>query len=390
MTTWDVAVIGAGVAGSATATLLAKAGLGVILLDKGTWPRHKVCGEFVSPEGADVLRRLGVWQRIEAHSPPLVQSFVLTAGGQQARRHLPLPGWGVSRWILDRTLWEHAQAAGVVAWAHSDVTQVMGGFGGGFTLRLRRPGRPAADLRARAVVCAAGRLWRSGRAGGAERSRRGPRFVGLKAYFRGVSLDTSIELHVVQEGYCGLMRVTDGLANLCCWVRAEALRRAGGTPVQFLAAAMRQNAHLRRRLAEAERLDMPWITVSHRYHRRPIPVVNAVWHVGDSAAMVAPLTGDGMGMGLRAAELAAPLLGAACRRALSWQEATGTYRQRWQHAFGPRLRWGKWLEMVLLRPRLAALACMALNLMPALVDAMYHRTRDINPGAPHVGKLTSC
>src|SRR5687768_13501038 len=107
MTTWDVAVIGAGVAGSATATLLAQAGLRVILLDKGAWPRQKVCGEFLSPEGADILKRLGAWQSIEAHSPPKVQSFVLTAGRHQARRNLPVPGWGVSRWVLDRTLWEH-------------------------------------------------------------------------------------------------------------------------------------------------------------------------------------------------------------------------------------------------------------------------------------------
>jgi menaquinone-9 beta-reductase len=156
-----------------------------------------------------------------------------------------------------------------------------------------------------------------------------------------------------------------------------------------LATAMRQNAHLRRRLAAAERIDTPWTTVSYIYPHLPIPVINSVWHVGDSAAMVAPLTGDGMGMGLHAAELAAPLLAAACRRELSWQEATSAYCHRWQEAFGPRLRWGKRLEMVLLRPRLAALGCMALNLMPGLVDSLYRRTRDIDPGATHVGELTS-
>lgn len=389
MTTWDVAVIGAGVAGSATATLLAQAGLQVILLDKGTWPRHKVCGEFLSPEGADVLKRLGVWKSIAVHRPPAVQNFMLTAGAHQTRRHLPVPGWGVSRWGLDHTLWEHTQAVGVTAWARSTVTQVSGRLGKGFTLTLQRSGTQETNIRARAVICAAGRLWRSGVESGTERLRQRERFVGLKAYFHGVSPDTGIELHVIQEGYCGLMRVTDDLANLCCWVRAEALRRAGGTPMKFLATAMRQSAHLRQRMAEAEKIDMPWTTVGYAYRRLPIPVVDTVWHVGDSAAMVAPLTGDGMGMGLRSAELAATWLGAACRQELSWQEATDVYYHRWQQAFGPRLRWGKHLEAILLRPRLAALACMALNLMPPLVDAIYRRTRDIDPSATHVGELSS-
>jgi flavin-dependent dehydrogenase len=375
------------VAGSATATLLAQAGLQVILLDKGTWPRHKVCGEFLSPEGADVLKRLGAWRDIEGHNPPNVQSFVLTAGGHQSRRNLPTPGWGVSRWILDRTLWEHAQSAGVTTWARRAVTHVSGRLGDGFRLTLRDCHNRERTIRARAVVCAAGRLWRSGLEGDAP--RQGQQFVGLKAHFRGVPLDTSIELHVIREGYCGLVQVTDGLANVCCWVRAEALRRAGANPEKFLAAAMHQNVHLRQRLADGEPMDTPWTTVSYTYRRLPVPVVEGVWYVGDSAAMVAPLTGDGMGMGLRAAELAATWLKAAFRQEVSGQKATDGYSQHWRQAFLPRLRWGKCLETILLRPRLAALACESLNLVPSLFDSLYRRTRDIDPGARRVGELSS-
>jgi 2-polyprenyl-6-methoxyphenol hydroxylase-like FAD-dependent oxidoreductase len=69
---------------------------------------------------------------------------------------------------------------------------------------------------------------------------------------------------------------------------------------------MHQNAHLRQRLADGEPMDTPWTTVSYTYRRLPVPVVEGVWYVGDSAAMVAPLTGDGMGMGLRAANWQQP------------------------------------------------------------------------------------
>jgi flavin-dependent dehydrogenase len=102
--------------------------------------------------------------------------------------------------------------------------------------------------------------------------------------------------------------------------------------------------------------------------------------------MVAPLTGDGMGMGLRSAELAATILQAAFRQELTWEQAAAEYDRRWRQAFLPRLRWGRRLEALLLRPRLAGLACLALNLAPWLVDAIYRRTRDITPVVEDVGE----
>jgi menaquinone-9 beta-reductase len=159
MTEWDIAVIGGGVAGSTAAALLAQRGLGVILIEKGAFPRQKVCGEFLSPEGADVLRRLGVWPRLEAHHPPRIHSFALTAGRRETRHRLPAPGWGVSRWVLDHVLWEHAKRSGVATQEHCTVEQVTGDFQGGFSLTLRQAGLSSTRLRARAVLCAAGRQW---------------------------------------------------------------------------------------------------------------------------------------------------------------------------------------------------------------------------------------
>src|SRR5262245_34166464 len=161
MTAWDVAVIGGGIAGSTAATLLAQQGLQVVLLEKGAFPRHKVCGEFLSPEGTDVLQRLGVWPHLEAHQPPCISRFSLTAGRRETRHRLPSPGWGVSRWVLDQVLWENAERSGVSTQAHCSVEQVTGDFQRGFSLRLRQTGLSPIFLGARAVLCAAGRHWQS-------------------------------------------------------------------------------------------------------------------------------------------------------------------------------------------------------------------------------------
>jgi flavin-dependent dehydrogenase len=379
MTAWDIAVIGGGVAGSTAAALLARHGLQVILIEKGTFPRQKVCGEFLSPEGADVLSRLGVWPQVEAHHPQRIDGFTLTAGRRQTRHRLPSPGWGVSRWVLDHLLWEHALRSGVATRERCTVEQVTGDLQRGFSLTLQQAGLSSTHIQAHAVLCAAGRQWQPR---GQQRTpcyRGRSRFVGLKAHVQGVPLDRHVELHTIQQGYCGMVEVADGVTNLCCWVEAEELRRAGGTPHRFLDSALRQNSHLCLRLQGVEQGGISWTTTSFTYGRTVAPVVSELWNIGDCAAMVAPLTGDGMGMGLRAAELAATMMLGVFRQESPWNLATAEYARRWQGEFLPRLRWGRGLEALLLQPRLASLACGAVHWLPLLMNQLYRRTRQLVP-----------
>jgi flavin-dependent dehydrogenase len=194
-----------------------------------------------------------------------------------------------------------------------------------------------------------------------------------------VPLGGHVELHTIPHGYCGLVEVADGVSNLCCWVEVGAFRHAGCTPDRFLTSALAHNQPLRSRLRTAERIDRRWITTSVTGRRTATPVEESVWNIGDRVTMVAPLTGDGMGMGLRAAELAATILLMGFRREMPWEEATTEYARRWAREFLPRLRWGRCLEAIMLRPRSASLACLAMKGFPALTHMVYHRTRRIMP-----------
>jgi menaquinone-9 beta-reductase len=386
MIAWDIAIIGAGVAGSTAAALLAQGGLRVILLDKGSYPRQKVCGEFLSPEAVDVLCRVGVWPQIEAYHPPRIDGFTLSAGCRETRHKLSSPGYGVSRWLLDQTLWEHAQQAGVMTQERCTVTQVTGDFHQGFCLTVQQAGSSSPPIRARAILCAAGRQWQprgqTNTPVGGERSR----FVGFKAHFQGVYLDRHVELHTLRHGYCGMVEVTGGVTNICCWTQARALRRAGGVPHRFLSSAVAENSALRIRLEGAEPMGASWTTTSFIYGRPVAPVASGIWNIGDCAAMVAPLTGDGMGMGLRTAEFAATMMRAVFWQESAWDQVTAEYARRWQREFLPRLRWGRGLEATLLHPRLAALACVTLHRMPTLMDQIYRRTRYLIPLRHHRGR----
>jgi flavin-dependent dehydrogenase len=375
MTGWDVAVIGGGVAGSAAAALLARHGLRVILFDKGRFPRQKVCGEFLSPEGAEVLRHVGVWPQIHLHNPPLIHSLALTAGGGEARRKLPVPGWGVSRGLLDDALWQHAQSVGVTTSDRATVAHVEGGLQRGFSLTVRQAGEASTTVQSRVILCASGRQgqpWGQRRAPDGRFTRR---FVGIKAHVRGVPLNGHVELHTIRHGYCGLAEVTGDVSNLCCCVEMRAFRHAGGTPERFLGSALKQNRRLRARLDAAEPLNSPWVTTSYTDRHTVTPTAAGIWNLGDAAALVAPLTGDGMGMALRTAELAATITHMGFQQTLTWEQASREYGRQWRREFLPRLRWGRYLEGILLRPSTAYLACLALQLMPSLTAMLYHRTR---------------
>jgi flavin-dependent dehydrogenase len=379
MSTWDVAVVGAGIAGSAAAALLAGQGLRVVLCEKGHFPRQKVCGEFLSPEGASVLQRLGVWPVLTGHSPPRIHGVALSTKGGVTRRELPVPGWGLSRWLLDQTLWDYAGRLGVTRYDRCPVRRIEGGWPQGFALTLPSQGHRPNMLKARAVLVASGQQWRFPDEPRGSGHAVQPRFVGLKTYVRGLHLGGQVELHAIHRGYCGLVEVAGDVSNLCCWVAVGDFRRMGGNAAEFLTSARRQNPALGARLQVAEPLAMPWYTTSIADRKAAVPVAEGRWHIGDRAAMVAPLTGDGMGMALRTAELAATHLVRAFRGELPWADAPATYALGWRREFLPRLRWGRLLEGILLQPRLASVARQMLHWMPSLMDLLYHRTRRVSP-----------
>ncbi len=117
----DVIIIGAGPAGSAMATLLAEEGYSVLLLEKGVFPRDKVCGDFVSPKGLFYLEKLGCYKKIASQRyTPIRRTSVFLNGSKLYEGSLPqLQGYpsfahAIPRFELDEILFQRAQEAGAV------------------------------------------------------------------------------------------------------------------------------------------------------------------------------------------------------------------------------------------------------------------------------------
>jgi flavin-dependent dehydrogenase len=368
MSTSQCVVIGGGVAGSCAALALARRGVETTLLDAGAFPRHKVCGEFFSPESRAVLRRLGVEELLLQNGARAVQTARIVTARRTLEMELPGAALAISRYRMDALLWRAAQEAGVLCLDHARV-KALARTGDGWTAESNGQSHFTPS-----VILATGRTALT--PAPARPVRRTQRYFGLKAHFRGVRLEPGVvELHPWRGGYCGLVRVEGDLTNICLLARYEnwdaVARRA---PAAFWQWLLNQSPALRARMRGAERVT-EWLATGNVSFGRQQPECAGALHCGDAAGYIHPLTGDGMAMAARSGELAATVVAARTRGSLNRSDAAALYAAAWQREFGARLRWATRLEPLLTNPRLTTPAMTLLALRPALARPLVTRTR---------------
>jgi len=381
---YDAVVIGGGLAGCSTAYQLARDGHAVLLAEQSTYPRHKLCGEFLSPEAQSSFRRLGVLEDVQSAGAASIDRTVLTAPNGTTTGHaLPDTALGLSRYQLDRLLFQRACTAGVDGRPGTRVTDVAGSLTEGFRVQVG-----ADTVEARLVLGAYGRRGRLDRF--LERTfldQQTP-YVAFKAHYQGpsaVDLQGTIELHSVPGGYCGLSLVEGDRVNVCWIGHTDALKEAGGTPSAMLDAKLRQNPVLDERLQGLTRVSDRFEAVSQVPLMPKTRFAGDVCMIGDAAGMIAPLCGDGMAMALQTADLVSPLasdfLGGQ-RSAASFRTA---YEEQWTSTFGRRMRLGRWIHAAAFRPGAARLVVQACRFLPPLTRWLIRSTRGQPTAPPPVG-----
>jgi flavin-dependent dehydrogenase len=367
---YDVVIIGGGLAGCSAARQLAQRHYDVCLLEQHTYPRHKLCGEFLSPEAQDSFRRLGVLDEVQSAGARAIAHTRLTdASGASTRHALPAPALGLSRYRLDALLFRAACAAGTDGRPGTRVTDLRGSLRDGFVVETT-----GAPVEGRLVLGAYGRRTRLDRSLDRPFLHESSPYVGFKAHYEGPGVPDTIELHSAPGGYCGVSPVEANRANVCWIGRVDALTAAGGTPEAMLD-ALRRNPALDARLRELHRVSKRFEAVSQVPLMPKSRVVNDVCMVGDAAGMIAPLCGDGMAMALQAADLVVPL-------AATFLEGDGrpapfrrAYDRRWRQTFGRRMRLGRWVHAAAFRPGAAQALVRACRWVPPLARWLIRSTR---------------
>jgi flavin-dependent dehydrogenase len=369
----DVAVVGGGPAGCSAAISLAASGARVILLEAGTYPHDKVCGEFLSPECGGILDALGVTAPLRARGPARIETVRITAPNG-ATRQVALPGsaLGISRSALDETMAQRARHAGAEVREGSAVTRVAGDLHDGFRLELRAASG-ASGLRARVVIAA------HGRRGALDRtlrrhflSRLHP-FVALKNHFHGPPLLHGVELHAFPSGYCGISPIEGGAANVCLLAHESVFR--GKNVTTFLEWMRSQNSRLRDWLSRAEPVRERWLSIAQVPFVRKGAVAGDILMAGDAAGVIVPMAGDGIAMALQAGRLAASLATEFLAGHMPADELRRRYSAEWRREFGARLTLARGLQAIMLRPRLLTSGLRLLAAFPPLGAYLVAHTR---------------
>lgn len=362
---YDLMVIGGGPAGTSAAITCARNGVRVLLLERGRFPRHKVCGEFVSAESLHILSGLLAPQdqRLLADAVRIPRARVFL-DGRVIETDVDPPAASISRLNLDAALWGSAEQCGVEG-RQQVVVQ---------TISSRRPftvTTSVGEFESRALINASGR-WSNLNRTPTNSGNSGVKWLGLKGHFSESSPRASVDLYFFEGGYCGVQPVNmmDGLeqsVNACAMVRAEV--------ASTLSEVFLRHPALEERSRPWKPLSDP-VSTSPLVFREPQPERDGILMVGDAAAFVDPFVGDGISLALRGGSLAGECLLPFFAEDVSLAEAARNYRAAYEGRLAPVFRMSSKIRRMLSLPQIVRGPILSLvERSPAIKQYLVSKTR---------------
>ena len=316
-----VTIIGGGLAGLTLGIGLRQHGVPVSVQEAGDYPRHRVCGEFISGGGQVILERLGLIADFQRAGAVYARSAMFVCGAARSPvRQMTTPALCLSRHKMDTLLAEKFQQ-----------------LGGELHVRSRW----ASDNHGEGLVSATGRRAQT----------EGARWFGAKAHVSSsttVNLQADLEMHLSPDGYVGMNRINDGEVNVCGLFKARSDNRRPESKTEWLRG--RPGSLLNERLNTAQFETDSFCSVAGIELRPQRALAKKECCIGDTLTMTPPVTGNGMSMAFESAEMAIQPLTAYSRGQLNWMQAQQQIAHKCDAAFSRRLSWARMLQWMTVSP----------------------------------------
>ena len=373
---FDVAIIGAGPAGSSAAIQLAGKGYSVALVDKEQFPREKFCGDFLNPVNWPLLRDLKVERAVLARPHEKVSIFRFTSfSGEEAE--IPLPagrdgavvGLGLRRLDLDYVLLERAKSLGVTVldgWKPKELERQPDGW-----MLKADKSESSATLGARMLIGADGRnSWVAHHLGLADPAAMQGRSVGFQFRLKCANRSTGkIEIHLFPGGYAGVVGLDGDTVTLGLAIEKHQL--LDGRPEQsLLKSILPQNPWLKELLRSGFVSEMRSTYPVYFSPRRAYG--DGVLLVGDAARVNEPVTGEGIYFALKSGELAAGTMDQAFRKSDFSADQLCLYERECRSVFRARRGINALIRWLIYRPALLSPLIRFSGSRRGLLDSMVY------------------
>jgi flavin-dependent dehydrogenase len=342
----DLAIIGGGVAGLSAAIRLTELGIMPTLIEAGSYPSHKLCGEFFSPSCMPTLHRWGI-------RPITIEEAYFCTTKKTLKFRFPQSAGSLSHFQFDTFLADKAKANGARVITGTSVEKLD-------PLRKEITLSSGETLRPKKVIIATGRIpSHSG-------SRPQILYKGFKAHFEGFPTKDSLHMFAFRDAYLGVSPIENGKFNVACLISLKRANQHESIDC-LLEEFKKENSSFEDFFKNGRKIFPEWMSASiPAYGLKNTPSWENCYFIGDAAGTIPPATGNGLAMAISGGILAAEY---------AREGDHSGFKRAWQQRHRLQIHVGKMLHHIMMKPWLGGSVTSLSKVMPQLPKAFFCLTR---------------
>jgi flavin-dependent dehydrogenase len=341
--------------------------LQVTVIEKNSYPKHKVCGEYISNEVLPYLSWLDL--KISELQPTAINKLQFsTLNGKVINSELPLGGFGVSRYALDLFLYEKAIANGCLIVQDTAENIVFNDTH--FTITTSNNKVFESEI----VIGAFGKRSNVDQKLNRDFIQKKSSWLAVKAHYSGDFPNDLVGLHNFKGGYCGVSKVENNKINICYLADYDTFKQYKNIE-EYQDNVVSRNPQMRSIFDNCSLLFDKPITISQISFSKKEAVENHILMIGDTAGLIHPLCGNGMAMAIHSAKIVSELIGDYFNDTIkSRSELEKRYLKEWNVNFSKRLKIGRLLAELLQKQNLSYLLLRIFVRFPFLLPIIIKKT----------------